>query len=45
VDTVGDYTNSEGNTTVTFDGHIVASGADSLSLTAIVTNQIADYDA
>lgn len=39
VDSVGDYTNSEGNTTVTFDGHMVASGTDSLSLTAIVTNQ------
>jgi len=42
-DSVGDYTNSDGNTTVTFDGHAVASSTDSLSFTATLTNGVANY--
>ncbi len=42
-DTVGDYTNSDGNTTVTLDGHAVASSTDSLSFTAALTNGVATY--
>lgn len=42
-DSVGDYTNSNGNTTVTFDGHTVASSTDSLSFTAALTNGVAAY--
>lgn len=42
-DTVGDYTNNDGNTTVTFDGHAVASSTDSLSFTAALTNGVAAY--
>lgn len=42
-DTVGDYTNSDGNTTVTFDGHAVASSTDSISFTATLTNGVATY--
>jgi hypothetical protein len=42
-DTVGDYTNSDGNTTVTFDGHAVASSTDSLTFAATLTNGVATY--
>lgn len=42
-DTTGDYTNNDGNTTVTFDGHAVASSTDSLSFTASLTNGVAAY--
>lgn len=42
-DSVGDYTNSDGNTTVTVDGHAVASSTDSLSFTAALTNGVATY--
>lgn len=40
-DNVGDYTNSDGNTTVTLEGHAVASSADSLAATFMITNGIA----
>lgn len=40
-DNVGDLTNSDGNTTVTFEGHAVASSADSLAATFAITNGIA----
>lgn len=39
-DNVGDYTNNDGNTTVTFDGHAVASSTDSISFTATLTNSV-----
>jgi hypothetical protein len=42
-DTVGPYTNSDGNTTVTLDGHAVASSTDSISFTATLTNGVAAY--
>lgn len=42
-DDVGDYTNSNGNTTVVLTGHAVASSTDSLSLTATLTNGVAAY--
>lgn len=37
-DSVGDYTNSDGNTTVTLEGHAVASSVDNLAATFTVTN-------
>lgn len=37
-DSIGDYQNSDGNTTVTFEGHVVYSSADNLSLEIEVTN-------
>lgn len=37
-DSIGDYTNADGNTTVTLEGHVVYSSTDSLSLEVIVTN-------
>ena len=37
-DSIGDYENTDGNTTVTLEGHAVASAADSLSATFILTN-------
>ncbi|MCI0698240.1 hypothetical protein L0337_40315, partial [candidate division KSB1 bacterium] len=40
-DNFGSYENSDGNTTVTLEGHAVASAADSLSATFIVTNGVA----
>lgn len=40
-DNVGPYTNSDGNTTVTIDGHMVASAADSLALAFTITNGVA----
>lgn len=40
-DSIDDYTNTDGNTTVTFNGHGVASSADSLATTFVVTNSIA----
>lgn len=39
-DSVGPYTNADGNTSVTFEGHAVASSTDSLSLTITVTNGV-----
>lgn len=42
-DTVGDYTNSDGNTTVTLDGHALASSTDSIAFTAALTNGVAAY--
>ena len=39
-DKISDYENSDGNTTVTFEGHVVASAADSISYTATVTNSL-----
>ena len=44
-DSVGDYSDSDGNTSVTFDGHVVASSADSLSFTAALTNGVATMGA
>lgn len=44
-DSVGDYTDNDGNTTVTFDGHAVASSTDSLSFTASLTNGVATMGA
>jgi hypothetical protein len=40
-DTVQAYANSNGNTTVTFDGHVVYSSADSLFCDITVTNALA----
>jgi hypothetical protein len=40
-DSVGDYTNADGNTTVTLEGHAVASSADSLAATFTVRNGVA----
>lgn len=40
-DKISDYENSDGNTTVTFEGHVVASATDSISYTATVTNSLA----
>lgn len=37
-DSIGDYTNTDGNTTVTLEGHVVWSAADDLSLEIAVTN-------
>lgn len=42
-DSISDYKNSDGNTTVTFEGHGVASSADSLALTFTVLNSVAAY--
>lgn len=39
-DTFGDYTNASGDTTVTVDGHVVASSADSLAFAATIVNSI-----
>ncbi len=40
-DSISDYENSDGNTTVTFEGHGVASSTDSLALTFTVINGVA----
>ncbi len=40
-DSISDYENSDGNTTVTFEGHGVASSADSLALTFTILNSVA----
>ena len=40
-DSVGDYTNADGNTTVQLSGHAVYSSADSLFWTATVINTVA----
>lgn len=40
-DSVGDYTNSDGNTTVTLEGHAVASSADTLAATFTAINGVA----
>jgi len=40
-DSISDYENSNGNTTVTFEGHGVASSADSLALTFTMINSVA----
>jgi hypothetical protein len=40
-DSVGGYENSDGNTTVTLEGHVVASSADSLSFSVAVANNLA----
>lgn len=40
-DSIGGYTNSDGNTTVTFSGHGVYSSTDSLYWETVVTNGIA----
>lgn len=40
-DSVGDYENSDGNTTVTLEGHGVASSTDSLALTFTIINGVA----
>lgn len=40
-DKISDYNNDNGNTSVTFDGHVVASSTDSISLTATVINTLA----
>ena len=40
-DSVGDYTNSDGNTTVQLSGHAVYSSADTLFWTATVINTVA----
>lgn len=40
-DSVSDYENSDGNTTVTLEGHGVASSTDSLSLTFTMINGVA----
>lgn len=40
-DSIGDYTNTDGNTTVTLEGHAVASSADSLAATFTVINGVA----
>jgi hypothetical protein len=37
-DSVSDYQNADGNTTVTFDGHVVYSSADDLAFEVAVTN-------
>ena len=42
-DSISDYENSDGNTTVTFEGHGVASSADSLALTFTVLNSVTAY--
>lgn len=42
-DSISDYQNSDGNTTVTFEGHGVASSTDSLALTFTVINGVAAY--
>lgn len=42
-DSVGDYSNSDGNTTVTLEGHALASSTDSISFTAALTNGVATY--
>lgn len=42
-DSISDYENSDGNTTVTFEGHGVASSADSLALTFTILNGVAAY--
>jgi len=42
-DSVGDYTNSDGNTTVTLEGHALASSTNSLAFTAALTNGVAAY--
>lgn len=42
-DSVGGYENSDGNTTVTLEGHGVASSTDSLSLTCTLINGVAAY--
>jgi hypothetical protein len=39
-DSVGPYTNSDGNTTVTLEGHGVASATDSLATTFTITNGV-----
>lgn len=39
-DKIGNYENSDGNTTVTLEGHAVASSADSLSFTVTVVNSL-----
>ena len=40
-DAIGNYENNDGNTTVTLEGHAVASSADSLSFTTTVVNTLA----
>jgi hypothetical protein len=40
-DSVGDYTNSDGNTTVQLSGHAVYSSADTLFWTCTVLNSVA----
>lgn len=40
-DSISDYENSDGNTTVTFEGHGVASSTDSLALTFTIINGVA----
>jgi hypothetical protein len=40
-DTIGDYTNSNGNTTVQITGHAVYSAADTLFWSATVVNAVA----
>jgi hypothetical protein len=40
-DSISDYENSDGNTTVTFEGHAVYSSTDSLFWQCDVTNQVA----
>lgn len=40
-DKIGDYQNDNGNTSVTLEGHAVASSADSISFTATVINTLA----
>jgi hypothetical protein len=40
-DSIGSYTNADGNTTVTLEGHAVYSSADALFWTTTVTNQVA----
>lgn len=42
-DSISDYENSDGNTTVTFEGHGVASSTDSLALTFTVLNSVSAY--
>lgn len=42
-DSISDYENSDGNTTVTLEGHGVASSADSLALTFTILNGVAAY--
>lgn len=42
-DSISDYENSDGNTTVTFEGHGVASSTDSLALTFTILNSVAAY--
>lgn len=39
-DAIGNYDNNDGNTTVTLEGHAVASAADSLSFTTTVINTL-----